>query len=409
MTITLKHNQKREAFNKAFFNQVRETLFRGVLSQGQVDNMNIILDAFELYGNGQPKALAYVLATVRHEVGAKLQPVREGFADSDAEARRAVAGRKYGVPVGPYNHVYYGRGYVQLTWHRNYINSSKDAGVDLARYPDKMLDPAIAAKITVLGILDGRFNAKGKGISQYLPETGEDDLKGARETVNLHDRWQLIGEYYKEFLKAVLLGHKAANEASPVPAPAPRPETPVDVHTMDIRELAAAILAGNERLAETMQVLVDRLDRMDGNSLPPINQITSTAQKENPMGNVFIYFLTKFMSGQQLAGIARHVLTAIGGWFVGQGFATQEVVNLWVGSAVIVVAYIWAMFFGGKEQLSKEQFASFIRHSLTILAGYITAINPQLGAVVGQAIPAILAAAGVVWSYFSDEKIKEKA
>ena len=45
----------------------------------------------------------------------------------------------------------------------NYRNSSKDAGVDLEKYPDKMLDPVISARVLIRGIMDGRWNGQGKG------------------------------------------------------------------------------------------------------------------------------------------------------------------------------------------------------------------------------------------------------
>ena len=49
----------------------------------------------------------------------------------------------------------------------NYRNSSKDAGVDLEKYPDKMLDPVVSARVLIRGIMDGRWNGKGKGIDFY--------------------------------------------------------------------------------------------------------------------------------------------------------------------------------------------------------------------------------------------------
>ena len=218
----------RDGFNKVFFDKVRKSVFGGSLSQGQVDNMNRIIDAFEVDGDGRAKTLAYALATTRHEVGARMLPVREGFADTDAEARRAVRNRKYGRPTAPYNHVYYGRGYVQLTWDYNYKGSSKDAGVDLLKDPDAALNPFIAAKILIRGLLDGRWNAQGKGIAYYLPDTGEDDLMNARRTVNVTDKWRTIAGYYADFLEAVVAAREVPNAPTiPVPGdtiPAPTPE-----------------------------------------------------------------------------------------------------------------------------------------------------------------------------------------
>lgn len=213
----------------AFFASVRSRtsgVFGTSLSQGQVSGIEGILDAFVTHGDGRAKTLAYALATAYHETGARMVPVREGFAKDDASARRIVAKRAYGQPAGKYGHVYYGRGQVQLTWLDNYKNSSKDAGYDLAAYPDQMLDPVISARVLIKGLLDGRWNGRGKGIAFYLPDNGPDDLMNARRTVNITDKWKLIEGYYKAFLTAI----EAAGGvpvAEPTPAPAPEPVQPV--------------------------------------------------------------------------------------------------------------------------------------------------------------------------------------
>ena len=189
-------------------------LFGSRLSQGQVKGMEGILDAFVTHGDGREKTLAYALATAYHETGRRMAPVREGFAKTDAGARRAVnnlarrrgpnsAVARYAKPAGPHGHVYYGRGHVQLTWLDNYRRSSADAGVDLVADPDAMLDPEISARVLIKGLLDGRWNGRGKGIAHYLPTHGRDDLRNARRTVNVTDKWELIGGYYKSFLMAL--------------------------------------------------------------------------------------------------------------------------------------------------------------------------------------------------------------
>ena len=190
----------------AFYASVRSRasgVFGTSLSQQQVNGVEGILDAFATHGDGRAKTLAYALATAYHETGARMVPVREGFAKDDASARRIVAKRAYGKSAGKYGHVYYGRGQVQLTWLENYHRSSNDAGYDLVAYPDQMLDPVISARVLIKGLLDGRWNGKGKGIAFYLPTDGPDDLMNARRTVNITDNWRLIAGYYAAFLKAI--------------------------------------------------------------------------------------------------------------------------------------------------------------------------------------------------------------
>lgn len=215
---------------EAFFAALRKRdsgVFGTSLSQAQVNGTEGILDAFMTHGDGEASTLAYSLATAYYEVGGRMVPVREGFASSDAGARLAVSSlarrrgpnsavARYAKPTGPHGHVYYGRGHVQLTWLENYEGSSADAGVDLVRYPDKMLDPVISARVMIKGLLDGRWNGRGKGLRFYLDQG---DLMGARRTVNITDKWQTIAGYHRAFLKAI-------EAAGGVPAAPQRPAPP---------------------------------------------------------------------------------------------------------------------------------------------------------------------------------------
>lgn len=197
---------------EAFYAHLRadKTLFGSGLTQGQVDGIEGLFDFWEQAGTGIDRQLGYILGTVYHETARRMSPVRETLAKSDAEARRRLSGARYGKPAGPYGHVYYGRGQVQLTWHSNYVNSSADAGVDLERFPDKMLDPKISARITILGMLDGRFNGRGKGLGSYITASRA-DYKNARRTVNITDKWELIRDHSKEFEAAIAAARRAGD------------------------------------------------------------------------------------------------------------------------------------------------------------------------------------------------------
>jgi hypothetical protein len=197
----------------AFYAHLRRRdsgVFGTSLSQKQVDGMEGILDAFAQVGDGRRSTLAYALATAYHETGRRMVPVREGFALTDEGARRAVnnlaakrgpksAVAKYAQPQPPHGHVYYGRGHVQLTWLDNYRRSSADAGVDLVKNPDAMLDPVISARVLILGLIDGRWNGHGHGVGHYLPH----DPVNARRTVNVLDKAQQIAGYYRAFSAAL--------------------------------------------------------------------------------------------------------------------------------------------------------------------------------------------------------------
>ena len=195
-----------------FFNSLRgSSLFPRGITASQVKGMEGLLESFLTHGDGKSDTLAYGLATAYHETATRMTPVREGLATTDAGARSAVnrlalrrgpnsAVARYAKPQPPYGHVYYGRGHIQLTWKENYAKSSADAGVDLVKHPDQMLDPTISGRVLWRGLLDGRWNSRGFGLRHYL-DTG--DLINARRTVNILDKAKEIAGYHRVFLKAV--------------------------------------------------------------------------------------------------------------------------------------------------------------------------------------------------------------
>lgn len=179
----------------------KSTMFGSRLSQSQVDGIEGLLDGFDVAGDERMETLAYGLATARREVGSGMVPVREGFKKSDASARAYVAkhypNKSYSKPRPPHGFVFYGRGYVQLTHLENYAKEG------IADEPDRALEPKFAARLLFKGLLDGRWNGRGRGVSHYLPTGGPYDLKNARRTVNITDHWQEIAGYFREFMAAI--------------------------------------------------------------------------------------------------------------------------------------------------------------------------------------------------------------
>lgn len=234
--------------NAKFFAAIRRDLFGGKLSQPQVEGINGILAAFAMVGDGNRSTLAYALATAYHETGRRMVPVREGFATTDAGARAAVnrlaaqrgpqsAVAKYAQPQSPHGHVYYGRGHVQLTWLDNYRRSSADAGVDLVKTPDAMLDPVVSARVLVKGLIDGRWNGQGKGVGHYL---AAGNWTEARRAVNVMDKAQEIAGYGRKFDAALA---DAGWGSAPVTRPAPHvPEVPKTEHVNWLGRLIAALV-----------------------------------------------------------------------------------------------------------------------------------------------------------------------
>ena len=171
----------------AFFEAVRTELFHGSISQSQVDGTTSILDAWA--DGTDPRWVAYALATAHWETAGTMQPI--------AEYGRG-RGRAYGVPVN--GKVYYGRGYVQLTWLKNYEAMSPITGVDLVASPDLALRPDVAAKVMIHGMTFGTFT--GKKLADYLHDSTCDFLN-ARRIINGTDHAAQIGANAVHFLHSI--------------------------------------------------------------------------------------------------------------------------------------------------------------------------------------------------------------
>ena len=175
---------------KAFFDLVRGSLFKGNTSQDQVDGVNAVIAAWP--AGTDRRWIAYALATAFHETDFTMQPI--------AEWGRGK-GRAYGVACGPYGRIYYGRGYVQLTWLRNYQRAEKEIpGSDLVRTPDNALKPAIAAEIMVRGMSEAWFT--GLKLSDFF-NAQRTDWVGARRIINGVDCAAQIAAYAVKFHTAL--------------------------------------------------------------------------------------------------------------------------------------------------------------------------------------------------------------
>jgi predicted chitinase len=173
-----------------FFKVVRETLFDGRLTQCQADGINYLIRAWSERGQGDTRRICYLLATVYLETGHTMQAIEEWGRGH---------GKKYGVPDPETGKVYYGRGFVQLTWKTNYDKLGKFVGHDLVRNPEDALQPDLAALIAFEGSWRGLFT--GHKMADYFNEGIEDPIN-ARRIINGLDRAHDIADYYRKFLAA---------------------------------------------------------------------------------------------------------------------------------------------------------------------------------------------------------------
>lgn len=198
-----------------FYAEVRRAF--GDLTQSQVDGFEALLAAFAREPGLPITHAAYILATPWHETGRRMQPVRETFADSDAQAiarldRAWVRGQ---LPwVGrPYwrrdarGRAWFGRGLAQITHEDNYRRADRlIGGVGLADDPSLALVPEHAIQILIRGMQSGIFTGKALGDSaDYVSmrwiingDTNKPVRKGARQTMG-----QMIAGYARTFERAL--------------------------------------------------------------------------------------------------------------------------------------------------------------------------------------------------------------
>lgn len=147
---------------------------------------------------------AYVLATAYWETGRTMRPVKEAFWVKNAESWRERNLRYW---------PWYGRGYSQLTWERNYIKAGNALGVDFTQDPDDVMKPEYAAQILVVGASEGWFT--GKRLSDYMTLKNS-NFRGARRIINGTDNAATIAEIARGYDAALLRDGYGVEAQAPV-------------------------------------------------------------------------------------------------------------------------------------------------------------------------------------------------
>lgn len=219
---------------KIFFDNIRKTIFKGSMSQAQVDGLNTILDQWEInFKQRTPiTQLAVCLATAYHETAHTMQPIKELGGDEYLRLNYDVTGRdperakRYGNVRQGDGVKYCGRGLVQLTWFVNYEKATKrmqalkliNQTVDFTQTPAKVMEPQISTMILFLGMEEGWFT--GKKLDDLVDPIvdGDEyaDAVASRRIINGTDRAELIAGYADAFLAALMLASKGAG-ANPTP------------------------------------------------------------------------------------------------------------------------------------------------------------------------------------------------
>ena len=175
----------------------------GRFSQSQVDGFNAVLSAINQYGSpaNKPAYVAYMLATAWHETAHTMLPIAEY-----GKGKGRPYGGRIDVHGGRYSNslpIYYGRGYVQLTWLTNYVLMKNRLGVDFVNKPELALVPKHAADIMIIGMLEGSFT--GKSLQTYIKYGLYFEFVNARRIINGTDKATLIAQYAVKFLDSLTM------------------------------------------------------------------------------------------------------------------------------------------------------------------------------------------------------------
>ena len=182
-----------------FFDQARLNLFGGVLKSKQVQGLTSILDQWEAkYAHNDDRWLAYMLATAHHETGRTMQPIEEWGKGKDRPYGKRIKMNRQ--PYTDTTEIFYGRGFVQLTWYENYQRAGVELGQDFLHNAAGVMELTNATNIMFLGMIEGWFTSRK--LSLYFNETKEDWFN-ARRIINGLDKADLIKDYALKYYASI--------------------------------------------------------------------------------------------------------------------------------------------------------------------------------------------------------------
>lgn len=188
---------------KIFYQKIKDLKLFTTLSNSQVLGMETILNYWDKMQFTDLRWLAYMFGTVMRECGIGMMPIEEfgkGKGHSYGGFRKR-SGLAYTTP----NKIYFGRGYVQVTWFENYELMGRLLKRDLLNKPELAMVPDVAVEIMFEGMTKGASSFgdfTGKCLEQYFNATTE-DWYNARRIINGTDHALEIEDHAKLFYQAL--------------------------------------------------------------------------------------------------------------------------------------------------------------------------------------------------------------
>lgn len=161
------------------------------MTKVQGDAVRLIAQECDFYEITDARMVAYIIATCYHECRFKSIP----------EIRAKKGTEVWAMQEKYWSSGYYGRGFSQLTWRKNYQKFTHIVGRDLVKYPDDVLIPEIGAKILVYGMYFAAFS--GVGLKKYFTDKKTDWI-GARRIVNGNFQADKVADAAKKILPILL-------------------------------------------------------------------------------------------------------------------------------------------------------------------------------------------------------------
>lgn len=180
-----------------FYASLKTSGLASSFDQSQVDGFEAILNTFKPTSYSIPHR-AYMLATAWHETARKMKPIEEYGKGSGRDYGKRLKMSRVAYNDTPA--IFYGRGYVQLTWYENYELAGKKLGLDLLHKPELTLTPDVASKIMLMGMEEGWFT--GKKLNDYLNDKTKDYVN-SRRIINGTDKASEIAAYANKFETAL--------------------------------------------------------------------------------------------------------------------------------------------------------------------------------------------------------------